>query len=97
MILTQQLEKDYTVDGKSYHVHITAMPMEDGFYRTNYRFRYGDDERDTNFYCVTSEHFEVVFRYLIEAREMFGEEWKKRLKFDFRTKQLFLDDQPIPV
>ena len=97
MLLTQQLENEYTVDGKTYTVKITAMPAENGFYRTNYRFHYGDDERETNFYCMTSENFEVVFRYLVEARELFGDEWRPRLKFDHRTKALFLDDHQLLV
>ncbi len=97
MLLTKQLHETYTVDGKDYEVHVTASPVDDTFYRTNYHFRFEGDERDTNFYCLTSEHFEIVFRYIVEAREMFGEDWRKRLKFNFRTKQLFLDDQPLPV
>jgi hypothetical protein len=97
MLLTKQLTETYTVDGNDYTVHISAAPVDDTFYRTTYRFRFLGDEKDTMFYCFTSEHFEVVFRYVIEAKELFGDDWKKRLKFDFRTKQLFLDDQLLPV
>lgn len=97
MLLTKQLHEEYTVEGKTYAVHITTSPVDDTFYRTNYKFRYDGDERDTNFYCLTSGNFEIVFRYLIEAREMFGDDWKQRLKFNFRTKQLMLDDQALPV
>ena len=46
---------------------------------------------------MTSENFEVVFRYLVEARELFGDEWRTRLKFDHRTKALFLDDHQLLV
>lgn len=97
MILSQ-LKKQYTVDGKTYDVQVTAAPVEDtGFYRTNYHFQFEEGGRFINFYCFTSENFEIVFRYVIEAHEMFGDEWNKRLKFNIRTKQLFLDDQVLPV
>lgn len=99
MLLTKQLKEQYTVDGKTYDVQVTYTPVDGTvFYRTNYHFKFTpDDPRPTNFYCFTSENFEIVFRYVIEAKEMFGDEWNKRLKFNHATKQLFLDDQALPV
>lgn len=93
----QQLDKEYTVDGVTYPVHISMDPVDGTFFRTAYRFKYHPEDKDTIFYCFTSANTEVVFRYVIEAMNLFGEDWKKRLHFDYRTKQLFLDDQPLPV
>jgi hypothetical protein len=99
IMVLSQMNKQYTVNDKTYDVKVTATPVEDTvFYRTNYHFKFTpEDARVTNFYCFTSENFEIVFRYLIEAYEMFGAEWNKHLKFNFITKQLFLDDQALPV
>ena len=96
--MAKQLTKEYTVEGKTYTVHLSMEPVEDTpFFRTAYRFKVNPEDRDTIFYCFTSEKTEVVFHYIIEAMEMFGDDWKKRLKFDYKTKLLTIDGTPLPV
>ena len=96
--MAKQLTQEYTVNGKTYTVHLSMQPVEDTpFFRTAYRFKVTPDARDTIFYCFTSEKTEVVFNYIIEAMEMFGDDWKNRLKFDYKTKLLLIDGTPLPV
>ncbi len=98
MMETRQIDTEFTVEGVTYPVHLTMSPAENGFFRTNYLFKFSpEDERPTMFYCLTSENPEVVFGYIIEAREICGDDWKKRLKFNHTTKQLFFDEHALPV
>ena len=96
--MAKQLTKEYTVNDKTYTVHLSMQEVEGTpFFRTAYRFKVTPEARDTIFYCFTSENTEVVFHYIIEAIELFGDDWKKRLKFDYKTKELMIDGNPLPV